>query len=53
MQDAEMIHFETILGIGGRRGKFKYDILDTLQKSFVNATMYPYTAQKQKKKEIL
>jgi hypothetical protein len=43
---------ETILGMEGGKIKesdggdeLKYDILDTLLRTFVNATMYPHSAQ--------
>jgi hypothetical protein len=32
-------------------GAFKYDIFETLLRIFVNATMYPHSAQKQQKEE--
>jgi hypothetical protein len=30
---------------GGGGGEFKYDIFDTLLRTFVNVTMYPHAAQ--------
>jgi hypothetical protein len=47
--NGKKIPVETIPGMGlwgvkksGRRGECKYDIFDTLLRTFVNATMYPY-----------
>jgi hypothetical protein len=31
------------------RGEFKYDTIDNIVRTFVNATMYPYPAQQFKK----
>jgi hypothetical protein len=51
--NVKMIPVETVLGIRGGRIKetgggreFKYDIFDTLLRTFVNATACPNPAQK-------